>query len=127
MKALSLKQPWAELILQGKKTIELRKWSTKFRGEFYIHASKNYDKKQLERFGLKDLITGAIIGKAELIEVKEYSNEDEFLKDSGKHLATEFKFGKYGFILKNVKRIKSIPCKGQLNFFNVNTKNDKQN
>jgi len=36
MKALSLKQPFAELILQGKKTIELRKWNTKFRGEFLI-------------------------------------------------------------------------------------------
>ena len=40
MKALSIKQPYAELILQGKKKIELRKWNTNFRGEFLIHASK---------------------------------------------------------------------------------------
>jgi len=45
MKALSLKQPYAELILQGKKKIELRTWNTKFRGEFYIHASLTADKK----------------------------------------------------------------------------------
>lgn len=39
MKTLSLKQPFAELILSGKKKIELRKWNTSFRGEFLIHAS----------------------------------------------------------------------------------------
>ena len=35
--------PFADLIIQGKKTIELRKWNTKFRGEFLIHASKKLD------------------------------------------------------------------------------------
>ncbi len=40
MKCLSVCQPFAELIVQGKKTIELRKWNTKFRGEFLIHAAK---------------------------------------------------------------------------------------
>src|ERR1041385_6407776 len=33
VKALSLKQPWAELMVQGKKTVELRNWKTKFRGD----------------------------------------------------------------------------------------------
>ena len=32
MKALSIRQPWAELILQGRKTIELRTWKTSYRG-----------------------------------------------------------------------------------------------
>ena len=40
MKCLSLKQPFAELLISGKKTVELRKWNTKFRGKFLIHASK---------------------------------------------------------------------------------------
>ncbi|MEK6923012.1 MAG: ASCH domain-containing protein, partial [Nanoarchaeota archaeon] len=55
MKALSLKQPFAELILQGKKKIELRKWNTHFMGEFLIHASKISDKKAMKRFGFEDL------------------------------------------------------------------------
>jgi hypothetical protein len=29
-----------ELVVSGKKTIELRKWNTKFRSEFLIHSSK---------------------------------------------------------------------------------------
>ena len=41
MKCLSVCQPFAELIVQGKKTVELRKWNTKFRGEFLVHAAKN--------------------------------------------------------------------------------------
>ena len=117
MKALSLKQPWAELIVQGKKVIETRKWKTNFRGEFYIHASKSYDKDYCEELGIKNPNTGVIIGKAELVDVKEYKNEDEFRKDFDKHFAK--KFVKYGFLLKNIKRIKPIPYKGQLNFFEV--------
>ena len=64
MKVLSLKQPWAELILLGRKTIEVRKWNTAFRGEFLIHASGNTDEeamkldpyhvKQLKELGLWD-------------------------------------------------------------------------
>ena len=46
MKCLSLKQPFADLLVSGKKTIELRKWNTKFRGKFLIHASKNLDKER---------------------------------------------------------------------------------
>ena len=41
MRALSIRQPFAELILRGIKTVELRSISTKIIGErFYIYASK---------------------------------------------------------------------------------------
>lgn len=40
MKALSLKQPWANMIASGIKTIELRKWTTKYRGPILIISSK---------------------------------------------------------------------------------------
>jgi hypothetical protein len=48
-KCLSLKQQYAELLATGRKTIELRTWNTKFRGEFLIHASKKIDIKACER------------------------------------------------------------------------------
>jgi len=117
MKALSLKQPWVELILQGKKKIEIRKWNTNFRGEFLIHASKVPDMKAMKRFGFKEneLLLGFIVGKAELVNVKHYNNK-EFKQDKSLHLATK-DFGNYGFILKNVKRIKPIKCNGKLNFW----------
>ena len=49
MKCLSLKQPFANLLALGEKTVELRKWNTKFRGKFLIHASKNMDIEVCER------------------------------------------------------------------------------
>jgi len=116
MKVLSLKQPFAELILQGKKKIELRKWNTKFRGKFLIHASKLPDKKAMKKFGFSELPAGNIVGKATLVDVKKYSDEEEHQADKELHLASEM-FGNYGFILKNVKRIKPISCKGQLGFW----------
>lgn len=39
MKAVSVKQPWAQLICLGIKPIENRTWPTKFRGRVHIHAS----------------------------------------------------------------------------------------
>ena len=44
MKALSLKQPWANLILSGRKTIETRKWKTSYRGDLLICSSLQPDK-----------------------------------------------------------------------------------
>lgn len=117
MKALSIKQPFAELILQGKKKIELRKWNTKFRGEFLIHASKNVDKKAMNRFNFNRLPIGCILGRATLIDIKKYNNEKDHNKDKNLHLASSY-WGNYGFILDKVKRLeKPTPCKGKLNFW----------
>lgn len=122
MKCLSLIQPYAKLIISGKKRIELRKWNTKFRGEFLVHASKKIDKKACERFGINpnNITTGAILGKANIYGIKIYRSKSEFLADSNKHLAEyeEFSTSKYGFLIKDaVKFEKPIPMKGKLNFF----------
>lgn len=124
MKSLSLKQPFAELVIQGRKTIDLRKWNTKFRGEFLVHASKVPDKKAMEKFGFNegDLPLGAIVGKGELVDVKHYPNEEEHRKDKDKHLASNF-WGDYGFVLENVQRFeKPIPARGNLNFWDFELK-----
>ena len=121
MKALSLKQPWAELILQGKKTIEIRKWNTRLRGRFLIHASRQPNKEQMERFGIVSPQLGSIVGEAELVDVITYTTKEAFDADFQKHLATTYVFDKklYGFVLKNVKRVEPRPIKGKLNFFEV--------
>ena len=116
MKALSLKQPFAELIVSGKKTIELRNWNTKFRGDFFIHASKNTDKEAMKRFGFTNLPQGVIVGKSKLVEVKKYLDEEKYQKDKRKHLANS-NLGNFGFVLKDSKRIEPILAKGKLNFW----------
>lgn len=39
IKALTIRQPWAQLIALGVKTIETRSWSTRYRGPLAIHAA----------------------------------------------------------------------------------------
>lgn len=46
MKALSVRQPYAWLIVNGIKDIENRTWRTGYRGPVLIHASKNYPKRE---------------------------------------------------------------------------------
>ena len=91
MKALSMKQPVPELILQGKKTIELRTWKSNFRGEFYLHASKKVIQRLMDdfKFNIKDLPQGAIVGKAAIKNMKVYTTDADFKKDSNKHLMLE--------------------------------------
>ena len=127
MKCLSVSQPFANLIVQGKKTIELRRWNTNFRGEFLIHSPLKIRKEDCNRLKITEkLITGAIIGKAEIYDVKKYKSNSEIKKDSKKHLASNKFQSKYGFLIKNAKQFRiPIPCKGQLGFFDVNLKKSK--
>ena len=124
MKCLSLKQPYAELLVSGKKSIELRNWNTYFRGKFLVHASKNIDKERLDFLSIdhNKLTLGAIIGSAVLYDVKEYRNKLDLELDKDKHLADIKKFGfrTYGFMIKNAHRFRrSIPYPGMLKFFEV--------
>jgi hypothetical protein len=48
MKALSIRQPWAWLILHAGKDIENRDWPTRFRGRFLIHAAKGMTRDEYE-------------------------------------------------------------------------------
>ena len=43
IKVLSIKQPWAWLIVNGFKDIENRTWATNYRGPMLIHAGKSFD------------------------------------------------------------------------------------
>lgn len=122
MKCLSVAQPFADLIVEGKKTIELRDWNTKYRGEFLIHSPKKIRIEDCIRLGMKkEFVIGSIIGKAELFDVKNYKNKTELRNDSKLHFAKiKFEGKKYGFLLKNAKKFRlPIPYKGQLGFFNV--------
>ena len=122
MKCLSISQPFAELIILGKKKIELRKWNTNYRGEFLIHAPLKIKTDDCKRLKInKKFVTGAIVGKAEIYDVKKYNSKKEVNEDQKFHFASKnFQNNKYGFLLKNAKEFRiPIPFKGQLGFFNV--------
>lgn len=71
MKVLTIKQPWATLIMQKYKRFEFRSWKTNYRGELLIHAGKSIDKealKRLEKYLPDELPVGKILGKVTLCD-----------------------------------------------------------
>lgn len=44
MKAISLWNPWAALMVRGAKCVETRSWPIAYRGPLLIHAAKKWDK-----------------------------------------------------------------------------------
>jgi ASCH domain len=68
IRALSVRQPWADLIVRGIKDVENRSWRTNHRGPLLICASKKFDLQDLQDFGLEDPPLGAIIGVVNLVD-----------------------------------------------------------
>ncbi len=124
MKVLSLRQPWADLIVDGRKKVETRKWNTSYRGWFWVHASKSVDWNACKKLGVTPSATMAVIGKAFLESVKKYETEKEWNADKGRHLALVLggmpKKPMYGFIISRAERIPAVPAKGMLGFWEWN-------
>ena len=83
--ALSIKQPWAALLVAGVKTVEVRTWQTRRRGRVLIHASKIADDRPegwalITTPELHDLarLRGGLIGVGELTNCLRYSTAEEF-------------------------------------------------
>lgn len=127
MKAISVMQPWAELIVAGHKDIENRSWKTNIRGEILIHASKKFDNSGwawmvnnwykvglpgqvgdfLDQMKLEDYQLGGIVGQVQIIDcVLEHGSP--WKADST-----------YGFVLAHAKRLEFKPMNGRLGFFEV--------
>jgi ASCH domain len=66
--AITVRQPWASMIITGVKTTEYRSWRTSHRGLLYIHAGLAYDDSTPDWDG-PPLIYGAILGHVELVRV----------------------------------------------------------
>lgn len=71
MKALTICQPYAELIARGSKRIENRTWPTAYRGPLVIHAGKSRDWLDPDTDAIDypdgDLVFGAFIAIADLV------------------------------------------------------------
>lgn len=103
MKVLTIKEPWASLILKGEKTIETRTWKTYHRGIILLHASKFP----------KSKISGCIFATAKLVKIKPMTRYDE------KKARCEVYPNAYSWFLENVRPIKPVECKGNLGLWNL--------
>lgn len=121
MKCLSICQPFAELVVSGRKTVELRSWNTRFRGEFFVHSPVKVREDDCRRLGTgADLVTGAIVGTAEIYGVRRYGSDDDLAADRDLHMAAPSVSCRYGFLLRNARRLaEPVPHRGALGFFDV--------
>ena len=126
MKTLTVRQPWAWLIVHGYKTVENRSWSTNYRGSLLIHAAKAVDREgmadlrahwaeigdPLTPSELKDLETvGAVVGRVNVIDCTLTPQGD----DCEWHNP-----GAWAWILRNPEYLsKPIPATGRLGLYDL--------
>lgn len=122
MKCLSVHQPWADLIVSGKRTLEIRKWGTQYRGPLLIHAGLRVEAEECKRLSVPLGYTGFILGFVELSHIKNVSAR-EWSCLRAHHLEAGSRcYGAqtFAWFLRNAKRFaRPIPYKGRLGLFEV--------
>lgn len=112
MKALTVFQPYAWLIVKGIKPIENRTWSTRHRGPLLIHAGAKWLdgwQARAARFGIEvpdDLPLRGIIGIVDVTGVVKQSNSPWF-------------DGPYGWQLANPRELPHVPLRGSQGLFDT--------
>jgi hypothetical protein len=123
MRALSIRQPWAWLIVHGLKDVENRTWTTSFRGRFLVHAPQEFDPEGYQwvlqsQIGVKmpkpaGFERGGIVGEADLLHCVSRHDSPWFT-------------GPHGFVLGNARPLPFRPLPGKRGFFEVEVEQDDQ-
>lgn len=111
MKAITICQPYAELIARGDKPIENRTWPTRYRGQIAIHAGKSrgwLDEGDDLRYPA--MAFGAVVAVGTLVECLELHYRSGYIEwpERWRHLRDhEHANGPWCWILENVRRLES--------------------
>jgi ASCH domain. len=122
MRALSIMQPWAWLIVAGLKDVENRTWWTAVRGEVLVHAGKTVDRDAMDALTARrhpvtgrpwlaralpaEFARGAIVGAVTITDCVTASPSEWFT-------------GPQGFCLARPVQFQPLPWRGQLGFFEI--------
>ena len=125
--ALSLKQPWAALLANGLKTIEVRRWPTARRGRVLIHAARVSDPRPEAwahvppHLAAMARLTGGILGTGEITDCRAYASRAAFVAEHAAHLndPSWFQPGLYGFTFVHLTVLPFRAFPGWLRFFAV--------
>lgn len=109
MKALTICQPYAELIASGEKVVENRTWPTRYRGPLLIHAgmSREWLDEDVVDWADGDLAFGAVVALAWLADCVRREDLPARLQ------MHRYANGPWCFVLDKVTRVSPpIPCRG---------------
>ena len=132
MKVLTIKQPWATLIMQGDKRFEFRSWQTKYMGDLLIHAGKGIDKnamKRLAKYLPDEIPLGKILGKVTLVDcIRMCSEFKEMLLKENSDIYTKSSFSEnFGWQVEDVQVFdKPIEAKGHLSLWEYDIDGEKK-
>lgn len=115
MKALSVRQPWASLICSGRKTIELRTWSTKYRGDIVILAGGSPWKGGDHGHELGPM--GVSICVVELADVRPFTRDDIPASCVPASLVDDRP--RFSWLLCNPRAVLQKPAKGRLGLYDA--------
>ena len=105
---LSVRQPWAGMIVAGEKTIEVRSWSTAYRGPLLICASRYGE-------GKKDgLPRGVAVGIVEVVDCRPLDPDRD--AERAKVFGAD---GDFAWVLAGARPVEPFPVKGQLGLFRL--------
>ena len=129
MFALSLKQPWAALLVHGLKTVEVRRWRPTRHGRILIHAARVPDERPeaWAKVPAEVLpatrVMGGIVGAGDLSHhFITYRNLADFAADQARHLNEPAWFEEpalYGFVFTNLNVLPFRRYPGWMRFFPV--------
>lgn len=115
MKALSVQQPWAELIARGVKTLEVRSWRTWYRGPLLIVSSLKVSRlPEAKRYPdiLAEAPRGVTVCTVDLVDIREGKPTDA-------RRACVQPVGRQVWLLANPTRVPARPAKGKLKLFDL--------
>jgi len=112
---LSVRQPWATLIVTGRKTVENRSWATSYRGRLWIHAGLRPDTSAFATrcageadIDPSQLDLGTIIGSIDLVNIHDTSDSPWWIP------------GMLAWELASPARLDTpVSCRGMLGIFAV--------
>lgn len=116
MQALTVKQPWANLLCEGVKTIELRSWYTPHRGKLLITAARTPDNvfwNDTEDNVKRLLHSGCLIGVVDLIDCRPMIPADE------EAALSQYRPGDWSWHVKPARWCRPSKVTGKLKLFDV--------
>lgn len=129
MKAICIKQPWAQLIADGIKTIEIRSWKTKYRGKLLIVASTRpfeglskhvvKDKRGRNKVSGSEFPQYDYLAFGQAICIAELMSIEPFTRKHEKAALCDYWSDLYAWKLGNIKAVEPIEIKGKLKLFEV--------
>lgn len=120
---LSVRQPWASYLAGGLKSIELRTWTTPYRGWLWIHAAKQLDLDAMEIYDLQPshFPTGGLLAIADLASCKPIESPMQWAALRNEHRSPgTFSRGLIGWRFRDVIALREkIESRGELRLFHL--------